>query len=54
MEKVGCLTLADLGGGFGLAVTLTPVIAIDTVTVATVILTIANILHLSVAVNRAP
>jgi hypothetical protein len=48
------VNLAGLTSRFSLAVTLAPIIAIDTVTVATVILTIADILHLAVAVNRAP
>jgi hypothetical protein len=50
----GCLTLADFAGWVSLALTLTPIIAIDTVTVATVVLTITDILHLAVAVNGAP
>jgi hypothetical protein len=48
-----CLTLAFFAVGTSLAITLTPVIPLA-ITVATVVLTVAHILHLTVTVNRAP
>jgi hypothetical protein len=45
---VGMLTLADFGRRLGFAVTLAPLV---TVTVAAVIITVADILHLAVAVG---
>jgi hypothetical protein len=48
-----CLTLAFFTVSTGLAVTLTPVIPLA-ITVTTVVLTIAYILHFTVTVNRAP
>jgi hypothetical protein len=51
----GVLTLTDFGVRSSLAVTLAPVVTVTdaALTVATVVLTIAHILHLAIAV-RAP
>jgi hypothetical protein len=53
-ELFGGLTFARFGGWLNLALTVASLLAITTVAVTTIVLTVTNVLHFTVAINGTP